>query len=64
MAIGGVRVNPRKDAAHYTSEEIASVAALAKRQAKQDATGFVVIDEDDTDALLRGRIDPAGVLIG
>jgi EAL domain-containing protein (putative c-di-GMP-specific phosphodiesterase class I)/GGDEF domain-containing protein len=63
MAVGGVRVNPKSDTAHYTSEEIASVAALAKRRAKQDPSGFVLIDESESDALLRGRADAADVLI-
>jgi diguanylate cyclase (GGDEF)-like protein len=63
MAVGGVCANPKNNAAHCTSEEIASVAALAKRRAKQDPSGFVLIDESESDALLRGRIDAADVLI-
>jgi EAL domain-containing protein (putative c-di-GMP-specific phosphodiesterase class I)/GGDEF domain-containing protein len=63
MAVGGVRVNPKNDTARYTSEEIASVAALAKRRAKQDPSGFALIGESESDALLRGRIDAADVLI-
>ncbi|MGF6775995.1 EAL domain-containing protein [Paraburkholderia sp. GAS334] len=60
MAIGGVRVQPDSDVALYTSEEIASVAALAKRRAKQEPSGFVLIDSDESEALLRGRIDSPG----
>ncbi|MGF6753067.1 EAL domain-containing protein [Paraburkholderia sp. GAS42] len=60
MAIGGVRVKPDSDVALYTSEEIASVAALAKRRAKQEPSGFVLIDSDESEALLRGRIDSPG----
>jgi EAL domain-containing protein (putative c-di-GMP-specific phosphodiesterase class I)/GGDEF domain-containing protein len=63
MAIGGVRVNPDSGAARYTSEEIASVAALAKRRAKQEPSGFVLIDADESDALLRGRVDAPGITV-
>jgi hypothetical protein len=56
-------VNPKNDTARYTSEGIASVAALAKRRAKQDPSGFALIGESESDALLRGRIDAADVLI-
>ncbi|RDV00011.1 EAL domain-containing protein [Trinickia dinghuensis] len=48
MAIGCVRVTPReRGGVHYGSEEIASVAALAKHRAKQQADGFFVIDLDE-----------------
>lgn len=48
MAIGCVRVTPRaRETVHYGSEEIASVAALAKHRAKQQASGFFVIDLDE-----------------
>ncbi|TAL96850.1 MAG: phosphodiesterase [Paraburkholderia sp.] len=60
MAIGSVRVKPDSDA-RYTSEEIASVAALAKRRAKQEPSGFVLIDSAESEALLRGRIESQGV---
>lgn len=57
MAIGCVRVEPDDGSALYSSEEIASVAALAKRRAKQDASGFVLIDAQESAALLRGQAD-------
>jgi diguanylate cyclase (GGDEF)-like protein len=60
MAIGSVRVKPDSDA-RYTSEEIASVAALAKRRAKQEPSGFVLIDSAESEALLRGRIESQGM---
>ena len=45
MAIGCVRVQPAAGGERrYGSEEIASVAALAKHRAKQDARGLFVID--------------------
>ncbi|WP_206954943.1 EAL domain-containing protein [Trinickia acidisoli] len=48
MAIGCVRVTPgERGALPYGSEEIASVAALAKHRAKQQADGFFVIDLDE-----------------
>ncbi|TAM02306.1 MAG: phosphodiesterase [Paraburkholderia sp.] len=43
MAIGCVYVAPGSGAQH-SSEGIASLAAIAKRRAKQEATGLVVID--------------------
>ncbi|HEY1998663.1 phosphodiesterase [Paraburkholderia sp.] len=57
MAIGCVRVEPDGGPALYSSEEIASVAALAKRRAKQDVSGFVLIDADESTALLQGQTD-------
>jgi EAL domain-containing protein (putative c-di-GMP-specific phosphodiesterase class I)/GGDEF domain-containing protein len=57
MAIGCVRVEPDGGAALYSSEEIASVAAVAKRRAKHDATGFVLIDAEESAALLRGQAE-------
>ncbi|MGA7777068.1 MAG: phosphodiesterase [Paraburkholderia sp.] len=57
MAIGCVRVEPDGGPALYSSEEIASVAAVAKRRAKQDATGFVLIDAKESAALLRGQAE-------
>ncbi len=54
MAIGSVRV---QSAAHratrYGSEDIASVAALAKHRAKQNPRGLYVIDIDEGAALMR-----------
>ncbi|MEA3121135.1 MAG: hypothetical protein QOH33_676, partial [Paraburkholderia sp.] len=45
MAIGCVRVKPvSPGSARYGSEEIASVAALAKHRAKQEASGCFLID--------------------
>jgi EAL domain-containing protein (putative c-di-GMP-specific phosphodiesterase class I)/GGDEF domain-containing protein len=55
MAIGCVRVEPGDGAAGFSSEEIASVAALAKRRAKQEASGFVLIGAEESVALLRGQ---------
>ncbi|MFP4901085.1 diguanylate cyclase domain-containing protein, partial [Paraburkholderia sp. BR14261] len=43
MAIGCVHVAPGEGAQH-SSDAIASLAALAKRRAKQEASGLVVID--------------------
>jgi GGDEF domain-containing protein len=57
MAIGCVRVEPSTAAALYSSEQIASVAALAKRRAKTAASGFVLIDADESAALLQGHAD-------
>lgn len=51
MAIGCVQVAPGHGAQH-NSERIASLAALAKRRAKQEASGLVVIDVDKTATLL------------
>ncbi|HEV3105557.1 MAG TPA: diguanylate cyclase, partial [Trinickia sp.] len=53
MAIGCVRVTTDANShGRYGSEEIASVAALAKHRAKQEANGFFLIDFDDGAALL------------
>ncbi|PTB21391.1 diguanylate cyclase [Trinickia symbiotica] len=53
MAIGCVRVKPAPESrARYGSEEIASVAALAKHRAKQEASGFYLIDIDEGAAVL------------
>ncbi|PMS20047.1 diguanylate cyclase [Trinickia dabaoshanensis] len=53
MAIGCVRVTPRaRHQVHYGSEEIASVAALAKHRAKKEASGFFVIDLEEGAAQL------------
>ncbi|MDE1181533.1 EAL domain-containing protein [Paraburkholderia sp.] len=57
MAIGCVRVQPDGGPPTHTSEEIASVAAIAKRRAKQEASGFALIDVDESDRLLRGHTD-------
>ena len=57
MAIGCVRVEPGGGPTPYSSEEIASVAAVAKRRAKKDATGFVLIDAEESAALLRGQAE-------
>ncbi len=55
MAIGCVGVQPSEDATRYGSEEIASVAALAKQRAKQDASGLFVIDIEEGAALINLR---------
>jgi GGDEF domain-containing protein len=53
MAIGCVRVTSSSGkGTRYGSEEIASVAALAKHHAKQEADGFYLIDVDEGAALL------------
>jgi EAL domain-containing protein (putative c-di-GMP-specific phosphodiesterase class I)/GGDEF domain-containing protein len=52
MAIGCVRVASTGRRSLYGSEEIASVAAFAKRRAKQHPSGFVLIDADESSALL------------
>ncbi|WP_345812612.1 EAL domain-containing protein [Paraburkholderia sp. PREW-6R] len=59
MAIGCVRVEPGNGTIVFSSEEIASVAALAKRRAKQEPGGFVLIGADECVALLRGQNDAA-----
>jgi diguanylate cyclase (GGDEF)-like protein len=59
MAIGCVRVEPGSDAARYNSEQIASLAALAKRRAKHESSGFVVIDAGESAALLMGQHEAA-----
>jgi len=56
MAIGCVHVESEGGPTLYSSEEIASVAAVAKRRAKGHPTGFVLIDADESAALLRGHI--------
>ncbi|HEX7933734.1 MAG TPA: phosphodiesterase [Paraburkholderia sp.] len=57
MAIGCVHVEPRPASgpALYNSEEIATVAALAKRRAKLEPSGFVVIDAEESVALVHGQ---------
>ncbi|WP_421378720.1 EAL domain-containing protein [Paraburkholderia sp. DD10] len=57
MAIGCVRVAPDGGPALYSSEEIASVAALAKRRAKHETSGFVLIDAEESLTLLRGQAE-------
>ncbi|SIT35127.1 Diguanylate cyclase/phosphodiesterase [Paraburkholderia ribeironis] len=61
MAIGCVRVEPAGEPWLYNSQQIASVAALAKRRAKHEPSGFVLIDADESAALLRGQTDVAPV---
>jgi hypothetical protein len=53
MAIGCVRVRPNAGEQRrlHSSETIASAAALAKRRAKQEATGFFVVDVDEVESL-------------
>ena len=53
MAIGCVRVVPdASEGARYGSEEIASVAALAKHRAKQETSGFYLVDVDEAATLM------------
>ncbi|MFM0100281.1 phosphodiesterase [Paraburkholderia nemoris] len=63
MAIGCVRVESDGGPSLYSSEEIASVAALAKRRAKHETSGFVLIDADESVALLRGQADMAAMAV-
>jgi EAL domain-containing protein (putative c-di-GMP-specific phosphodiesterase class I)/GGDEF domain-containing protein len=63
MAIGCVRVKPvSPGSARYGSEEIASVAALAKHHAKQDASGCFLIDVDEGAAQLHMHDHAPGAL--
>ena len=55
MAIGSVGVHPSEGDARYGSEEIASVAALAKHRAKQDASGQFVVGLEEGAALIHLR---------
>lgn len=62
MAIGCVHVPPAAGRAlRYGSDEIASVAALAKRRAKQQPGGYFLIDIEEGSAWLRARGDAAPV---
>jgi diguanylate cyclase (GGDEF)-like protein len=59
MAIGAVGVPAGANGAmRYGSDEIASVAALAKRRAKQQPDGLAVVDLDAGHAALRARGEP------
>lgn len=63
MAIGCVRVSPdTRGGLPYGSEEIASVAALAKHRAKQEASGFFVIDLDEGAAQLHLHEAPGAAM--
>jgi GGDEF domain-containing protein len=55
IAIGCVHVGSTGGLLLHTSEEIASVAALAKRRAKQQTSGFILIDAREAEILPRGR---------
>ncbi|SDF80717.1 EAL domain-containing protein [Paraburkholderia phenazinium] len=57
MAIGCVHVESDGGPTLYSSEEIASVAAVAKRRAKHETSGFVLIEADESAALLRGQVE-------
>jgi GGDEF domain-containing protein len=63
MAIGCVHVEPNSASSLYSSEEIATVAALAKRRAKQEEQGFVLIGAEESADLLRGQKEPATLTI-
>jgi EAL domain-containing protein (putative c-di-GMP-specific phosphodiesterase class I)/GGDEF domain-containing protein len=56
MAIGCVRVESNGGPSLFSSEEIASVAAFAKRRAKQETSGFALIDAGERSALLSGHL--------
>lgn len=55
MAIGCVQVRPHVDDTVYSSEDIASVAALAKRRAKSEPSGLVTVEFEESQMLLQGR---------
>jgi EAL domain-containing protein (putative c-di-GMP-specific phosphodiesterase class I)/GGDEF domain-containing protein len=59
MAIGCVQVRPQAEHATYSSEDIASVAALAKRRAKSEASGLVMVEFEESQMLLQGRATAA-----
>ncbi|MBP0588745.1 phosphodiesterase [Paraburkholderia sp. LEh10] len=61
MAIGCVQVQPQAGGPMYSSEDIASVAALAKRRAKSEASGLVLVEFEESQALLQGRTAAATV---
>jgi EAL domain-containing protein (putative c-di-GMP-specific phosphodiesterase class I)/GGDEF domain-containing protein len=63
MAIGCVRVKPNGGSALHSSEEIASVAALAKRRAKQDSSGFVLIDAEESAVLLNWHTESSAAAL-
>jgi GGDEF domain-containing protein len=54
IAIGCVHVESHIGSMLYSSERIASVAALAKRRAKQQTSGFALIDAREAETLSRG----------
>ncbi|RQZ08567.1 phosphodiesterase [Burkholderia sp. Bp9031] len=65
MAIGAVGVPAGANGAmRYGSDEIASVAALAKRRAKQQPGGLAVVDLDAGRAALRERGEPPHAAAG
>ncbi|MGU7840362.1 EAL domain-containing protein [Burkholderia sp. AW33-5] len=65
MAIGAVGVPAGANGAmRYGSDEIASVAALAKRRAKQQPGGLAVVDLDAGRAALRDRGGPPQAAAG
>jgi len=45
----------------YSSEDIASVAALAKRRAKSEASGLVLVGFEESQALLQGQTAAATI---
>jgi diguanylate cyclase (GGDEF)-like protein len=57
MAIGCVHVDAHVGPTLYGSEEVALMAALAKRRAKLDQSGFVLIEVNESNSLLRRRIE-------
>ncbi|KAB0631297.1 EAL domain-containing protein [Burkholderia latens] len=65
MAIGAVGVPAGANGAmRYSSDEIASVAALAKRRAKQQPDGLAVVDLDAGRAALRACGEPPSAPAG
>jgi GGDEF domain-containing protein len=63
MAIGCVHVAPGEGAQH-SSDAIASLAAVAKRRAKQEASGLVVIDGSTSANLVPTLSSTAGEAAG
>jgi GGDEF domain-containing protein len=63
MAIGCVDVRPGNGRALYSSEEIASVAALAKRRAKHDPSGLVLIGTNESEAMMQSRAEASQFVI-
>jgi EAL domain-containing protein (putative c-di-GMP-specific phosphodiesterase class I)/GGDEF domain-containing protein len=63
MAIGCVHVRPDSTHAPRTSEDIASVAALAKRRAKHESSGLVLIDACESETLMHSRAEATHVTI-
>ncbi|HEY3598165.1 MAG TPA: phosphodiesterase [Paraburkholderia sp.] len=64
MAIGCVHVHPDDEGTRYTSEDIASFAALAKRRAKHEPSGLVLVDACESEALMQRRAEAPHAALG